>query len=318
MPRAREFEIIERYFTRAPSAGAVAVGIGDDAAIVDPPGPIAVAVDMLVAGTHFPDGLPARAIGHRALAVNLSDLAAVGAKPRWATLALSLPRVDADWLAEFAGGFFALADRFGVDLIGGDTTRGPLTVAVGILGEAAPAPLLRSGGRVGDRVLVSGTLGASAAGLACLAAGESDPSKEMRDLIERFCYPEPRVDLGLALAGLAHAGIDISDGLVADLGHICERSGCGAALELDALPLPESGLAVSSRERCRELALYGGDDYELCFTVAPADLGRVREAAAAAGTAVTEIGELTATPGIAGHDHGTSVALEPRGFEHFE
>ena len=317
MPLAREFEIIERYFTRAAADNAVAVGIGDDAAIVETQGPVAWAVDTLVAGTHFPDALPARAVGHRALAVNLSDLAAVGAKPRWATLALSLPGADADWLDGFAGGFFALAERFGVSLVGGDTTRGPLTVTVGVIGEAPSAPMLRSGGRAGDRILVSGTLGAGAAGLACLV-GDSSPTPDARALIERFSYPEPRVDLGLALAGLAHACIDISDGLVADLGHICRQSGLGAVIELDSLPLPESGLAVFSRERCRELALYGGDDYELCIAVAPADVARAREAAVAAGTAVAEIGELTAAPGIVGRHGDSSMALEPKGFAHFE
>jgi thiamine-monophosphate kinase len=346
MPRAREFEIIERYFARAVSDGAVAVGIGDDAAIIETQGPVAWAVDMLVAGTHFPAGLPARAIGHRALAVNLSDLAAVGAKPRWATLALALPEADAAWLDDFAGGFFALAERFGVSLIGGDTTRGPMTITVGVIGEVPLRPLLRSGGRAGDRILISGTLGAGAAGLVCLAGGESGvPSPSAgepktagaptpsgaptpadapkmadarSDLIERFSYPEPRVALGLALADIARAGIDISDGLVADLGHICERSGVGAAIELDSVPLPESALALFSRERCLELALQGGDDYELCVAVAPADLGRARDAAAAAGTAVTEIGELTAARGIVGRRGGSSVMLEAQGFEHFE
>jgi thiamine-monophosphate kinase len=372
MPRAREFEIIERYFTRATTDDRIVLGIGDDAAIIDVAGPLAVAVDMLVAGTHFPAGLPARAVGHRALAVNLSDMAAVAARPRWATLALSLSEPDPDWLSGFAAGFFALAERFGVTLIGGDTTRGPLTVTVGILGESSRRPLLRSGGRAGDGIFVSGTPGDAAGGLVCL--GESrEPSKDVGskragsnedrsegsrsevgrsevgrseqghsevrrseagrseggraqgnrpkavdDLIERFCYPEPRVELGLALAGLAHAAIDVSDGLVADLGHVCAGSGCGASLDLDALPLSESLRAVFSPERCLELAVNGGDDYELCFTIAPDDTERAFEAAAAVGIEVTRIGRLTATPGIFGKRAGSSVALEPGGFVHFE
>lgn len=318
MPPAREFEIIERHFTRATDDAAIEVGIGDDAAIIDAKGPLAITVDMLVAGTHFPATLPARAVGHRALAVNLSDLAAVAATPRWATLALSLAEVDRDWLDDFAAGFFALAQRFGVSLIGGDTTRGPLTMAVTVIGEASGTPLLRSGGRVGDRIFVSGTLGGAAAGLACLGQDAGEPSPDRRALIERFCYPEPRVELGLALAGFAHAAIDISDGLVADLGHICAGSGCGAALNLDALPLAPDLLATLPPDRCQALALDGGDDYELCFSVGAADAERTRAAAEAAGTPVTEIGELTASPGIVGRRDGTSIALEPKGFVHFE
>lgn len=318
MPRAREFEIIERYFTRPTADDRIMLGIGDDAAIVDPSGPIAVTVDMLIAGTHFPEATPARAVGHRALAVNLSDLAAIGAKPRWATLALSLPESRSDWLEDFAAGFFTLAQRFGVSLIGGDTTRGPLTMTVELMGDAAPVPMLRSGGRPGDRIFVSGTLGAGAAGLECLLDNDAEPSRDARVLIERFCYPEPRVELGLALAGLAHAAIDVSDGLVADLGHICERSSCGAAIDLDALPLPPNMASVFAPEHCRELALNGGDDYELCFTVAPADADRALEAAAAAGTAITDIGELKAATGIIGRGSGSSAVLEPKGFLHFE
>lgn len=365
MPRAREFEIIERYFTRSPPDDQVTVGIGDDAAILDCAGPIAVAVDMLVAGTHFPESLAPRAVGHRALAVNLSDLAAVAARPRWATLALSLPGADPDWLEQFAAGFFTLAERYGVVLIGGDTTHGPLTVTVGLIGEASRTPLLRSRGRAGDLIFVSGSLGDAAAGLQFLddggeghqgdagegrqgdaGEGREDESGEGRQggagegrqgdagrptpdsadagkstardaLIERFCYPEPRVGLGLALEGVAGAAIDISDGLVADLGHICAESRCGAVIDLEALPLSASLQGRFPPDRCRELALHGGDDYELCFTVTAADAVRLPELAAAAGTTVTEIGELTSAPGIVGCLGGTRMTLEPKGFVHF-
>ena len=317
MPGSSEFEIIERFFTRQQTDAAVRVGIGDDAAVIEARGPIAVAVDTLVAGTHFPEGLAARAIGHRSLAVNLSDLAAVGAKPRWATLALTLPDADVAMIEEFAAGFFGLAERHGLSLIGGDTTHGPLSVTVQVIGDLAHEPLLRSGGRVGDLIFVSGSLGAGAAGLACLDVGESERSADACALIERFSYPEPRVDLGLALGGLAHAAIDISDGLVADLGHLCTQSGCGAEIDLAAVPLSESLLALYPGESGLEFALNGGDDYELCFAVAPADADSVREAAADVGTPVTAIGELTATSAIMGQRDGESRVLEAQGFVHF-
>jgi len=311
-----EFEIIARYFTRRALDPAVRVGIGDDAAIVATEGELAIAVDTLVAGTHFPPALDPAAIGHRALAVNLSDLAAVGARPRWATLALSLRSVDTSWLEAFAQGFFRLADAHGVTLIGGDTTRGELAITVGIFGDSAPAPLLRSGGRAGDRVLVSGTLGDSAAALGHFATAPAQRPPEAEELIRRFAYPEPRVALGRALAGLAHAAIDVSDGLLADLGHICRQSGCGAVVDLDALPLSPALLNLHP-ERAESFALSGGDDYELCFTVAPRDVGQVREIAAGLGTAVTEIGELTAETGMRGRRGDTTHPLVATGYVHF-
>jgi thiamine-monophosphate kinase len=317
MPQSREFEIIERYFTRTTTDSAIRVGIGDDAAVVEAAGSVAIAVDTLVAGTHFPAGLAAKAIGHRSLAVNLSDLAAVAARPRFATLALTLPAVDESWIEAFAAGFFELAERHGVSLIGGDTTRGPLSVTVQLIGELAGAPLLRSGGQVGDRVFVSGSLGASAAGLACFGAKESEQTADAIKLIERFSFPEPRVALGLSLAGLAHAAIDISDGLVADLGHICAMSNCGAVIALDEVPMGESLRALYPGESGLEFALHGGDDYELCFTVAPADAGRVSEVAAECATPVTEIGELRAETGITGRHDGKTRVLEAQGFVHF-
>lgn len=318
MPRAREFEIIERFFTRAPTDVAVTLGIGDDAAVVESPGPIAIAVDTLVAGTHFPEQLEARAVGHRSLAVNLSDLAAVGATPRWATLALTLPSVDERWIEEFASGFFALAGRYRVSLIGGDTTRGPLSVTVQVIGEQSHAPMLRSGGKVGDRIFVSGSLGAGAAALDCFGGDASTRSAAATALIQRFSYPEPRVDLGLALGGLAHAAIDISDGLVADLNHLCTQSGCGAVVDLDSLPMSEALRSLYPVEQAEQLALHGGDDYELCFAVAPADAKRVTAVAVSAGVPVTAIGELTATGTIEGRRDGSSAELVPRGFVHFQ
>jgi thiamine-monophosphate kinase len=317
MPRSREFEIIERFFTRPVTDAAIEVGIGDDAAVVVPQGRLAVAVDMIVAGTHFPPETPARAIGHRCLAVNLSDLAAMGARPRWATLALSLPTSDLAWVEEFAAGFFSLADRFGVSLIGGDTVRGPLSATVEVIGDVSTDPLLRSAGRIGDLVFVSGSIGDSAAALQCLGGGASE-TEAGRALIERFRYPEPRVDLGLALRGVAHAMIDISDGLVIDLGRICEQSRCGAEIEPASLPLSEPLRSAFPGERGIELALHGGDDYELCFSAAAADLDRVLGIASGVGTPVTPIGRLTAGAGVTALANGRTVALRPQGFDHFD
>jgi thiamine-monophosphate kinase len=317
MPQPGEFEIIGRWFTRPLNDAAVQVGIGDDAAIVDSAGPLAIAVDMLIAGTHFPAELAADAIGYRALAVNLSDLAAMGARPRWATLALSLPEADATWLENFGNGFFRLAERFGVSLIGGDTTRGPLTATVQLIGNAPERPLLRSGGRPGDRIFVSGTLGDSAAALEHFATPVAERSADAAFLLERFGYPKPRVALGRALAGLAHAAIDISDGLLADLGHLCRQSDCGAAVDLERLPLSPALRSLYAAERAEEFALHGGDDYELCFSVAPVDIVQVQSIAAETATVITDIGELTGDGAITGRRDGHSVPLESKGFVHF-
>lgn len=315
MREPREFEIIGRYLTREGHDGAVRVGIGDDAAVVAPEGDLAIAVDMIVGGTHFPETLAADAVGHRALAVNLSDLAAVGARPRWATMALCLPGGDESWVSAFADGFFRLAGQFGVTLIGGDTTRGPLAVTVQVIGDQSTEPLLRSGGMSGDLVFVSGSLGDAAAGLECLQGGIE--TKDAASLVECFSYPVPRVDLGLALAGLAHAAIDISDGLVSDLGHVCRQSGCGARIDIDRLPLSRA-LRSLGDTRAIEHALNGGDDYELLFTIAADDAGRVREAAAVSGTPVTEIGVLTGNGPLVGIRDGSEFELEARGFRHFD
>lgn len=312
-----EFEIIERWFTRPSPDPDLRVGIGDDAAIVDTSGPLAIAADMLIEGTHFPPALPADAIGHRVLAVNLSDLAAVGARPRWATLTLSLTRADTDWLDAFAAGFFRTAERFGVSLIGGDTTRGPLTMSLQLIGNAAEPPLLRSGGMPGDRIFVSGTLGDSAAALEQFATAEAERSAEACALIERFSYPEPRVELGRALVGSAHAAIDISDGLLADLGHVCRQSGCGAVIDLDSLPLSGALTAVCAGDRAEAFALTGGDDYELCFCAAPGETNAIREIAERVGVPVTEIGELTAGEGISGRRGHRRVELPASGYVHF-
>jgi thiamine-monophosphate kinase len=314
-----EFELIARHFTR-PSPAAL-LGVGDDAALLRPrPGfDLAISTDMLVAGRHFfPDDDP-RELGHKTLAVNLSDLAAMGATPRWALLALALPEADDAWLARFSDGFFGLAARHGVDLIGGDTTRGPLNLCVTILGEVpAGGALRRDGARPGDDIWISGELGGAALGLHHLRDGLclADPGRTA--CLARLHAPEPRVALGQALIGLANAAIDISDGLLADLGHILECSGCGAEMAFDLLPRA-SGLAGSCDPAlARRCLLAGGDDYELCFTAPSALREAVEQAAGQAHVGVTRVGVIKSEPGLRVFGAaGEVLDIEERGYDHF-
>jgi thiamine-monophosphate kinase len=316
MPGLDEFEIIARYFSRQPGEGVI-LGVGDDAAILDVDEPIVVAVDTIVGGVHFPPDLRAHAIGYRALAVNLSDLAAMGAKPRWATLALTLPTADESWLEGFAAGFFELATQFGVGLVGGDTTRGPLTASVQLIGTLPSGQALRrSGGRAGDDVYVTGTLGDAAGALPLLARGGTATEAET-ELITRFEYPSPRVDAGLKLASVAAAAIDVSDGLVADLGHICRQSGCGARIDLERLPLSRALRGIYAAERAVDFALGGGDDYELCFTAPRKQAAAVAAALAECATPFTRIGELVTGNEVVFCRGGRPVALTVSGYTHF-
>jgi len=299
-----EFEIIARYFSR-PARSAV-LGVGDDAALVAPAAgmQLAVSTDLLLEGRHFAVGADARRLGHKSLAVNLSDMAAMGAAPRWATLALALPEGDERWLGAFADGFYALAERFGVDLVGGDTTRGPRSICVTILGELpAGQALRRDGARPGDDVWVSGELGGAAYAL-------SDSRDE--GAAKRLHEPEPRVALGERLRGIASSAIDVSDGLAQDLGHILERSGVGATVEYARLPKHRIADAALER-RC---VLSGGDDYELLFT-APA--GRRGDIERMGGEPMlTRIGEIRpASDGLAVLDARGAPMLLERGFDHF-
>jgi thiamine-monophosphate kinase len=313
-----EFEIIAQYFTRPPGDAAVVLGVGDDAAVIDVREPIVVAVDTLVGGVHFPPELAAHAIGYRALAVNVSDIASMGARPRWATLALTLPGFDADWLEGFAAGFFELAARCGVALVGGDTTRGPLTVTVQLIGTLAGGrALTRAAGRAGDDVYVTGTLGDAAAAIPLLAAGPREWSAAEQMLVDRFRYPPPRVEAAVAVAAHAAAAVDVSDGLVADLGHICERSGCGARVDLERLPLSPALLDVCGRERAEQFALGGGDDYELCFTAPRGQRAAVEAALASSATPLRRIGELVAEPGVVCCRDGRPVPVDVAGYRHF-
>ena len=320
---AGEFALIDKYFAR-PTPSAV-LGPGDDCALVQPtPGrQLAVTTDMLVAGTHFlPDTNP-RNLGWKALAVNLSDLAAMGATPRWVTLAGALPAIDEAWIAAFADGFFACAREYGVDVIGGDTTKGPLNVCITALGEVEPGRALRrDGAQVGDQIWVSGRPGLAALGLAHLQGKVALPEPWPRLCVAALEKPRPRVALGQALLGIASAAIDVSDGLLADLGHICERSCCAAAVKLVQLPHLPKGETYDAdlRRIALECQVAGGDDYELCFTAPGAlslDIARI---AARLELPLWHIGEIVAGPTgeVTVYDPDAQpVSFDRQGYDHF-
>ena len=294
MPSLSEFELIRRYFTHRTLR--TTLGVGDDAALVRPASgmELAISADMLVEGRHFRPRADPALLGHKSLAVNLSDMAAMGARPRWATLALALPRADARWLEAFAGGFMKLARAHRVDLVGGDTTRGPLTICVQIMGEVKRGQALRrDAAKAGDDIWVSGELGAAALAVAAAEGRIKLPRGELRVLEQRLHAPTPRVSLGLALAGVARSAIDISDGLLADLGHVCERSALAAVIEWEALPATPFVRAQAQHSDAAVRALLaGGDDYELCFTAPRARRARVLAAAKRARTGVALIGRI--------------------------
>jgi thiamine-monophosphate kinase len=315
-----EFRLIDTLI--APRAGVrsdVLLGIGDDAALVlPPPGEaLVLALDTLVEGVHFLPSILPETLGYRLAAVNLSDLAAMGACPRWATLGLTLPAADAAWITAFMAGLESAFAPWQVALVGGDTTRGPLTLSLQLSGSVpAGKALTRHGAHPGDRVFVSGTVGDAAAGLALAVAGKPGDANT-GFLINRFERPEPRLALGLALRGVASACIDVSDGLLADLGHILARSHCAARVDLTALPLSAALTAVVSHATALEHALGGGDDYELCFTVPAAALASL-DALRHAGHVFTCIGEVVAGEGLVLlDDAGAAVASGVRGYRHF-
>lgn len=262
-----EFELINRYFVPlGHSSPSLIMGIGDDAAIVSFPQPVAITMDTLVEGIHFLHDDPPETIGHKVLAVNLSDLAAMGASPSSYLLAITLPKAEDAWLGAFAQGMSTLADRYGVTLIGGDTTSGPLSITVTAIGDIDPHRCLkRDAAKIGDDIYVTGTLGAAALFILSRKEGIVLSDSALAACQTAYQCPSPRVELGQALLGYAHACIDISDGLVADLGHILKASQVGATLDLNAIPLAQA-LSVLTQDRAQALAISGGDDYELCFT----------------------------------------------------
>ena len=314
MSELGEFALIARYFKRPgrPLGAGVALGVGDDCALLKPGAgmQLAVSSDMLVSGRHFFADVDPRTLGHKALAVNLSDLAACGAKPLGFTLALALPDASAEWLAAFSEGLFALADAHGCTLVGGDTTRGPLNICITVFGEVPPGrALLRSGAQAGDDIYVSGTLGDAALALLALQGKVDLPPDLLAQTRKRLEMPTPRVELGMALLGIATAAADVSDGLLGDLGHILEQSGKGAtihtavAIELIAAYANPTGVAGPFDPKIPsatllQCALAGGDDYELVFTAAATQRDAVQRAANAAGVPVTRIGTITPQAGL--------------------
>lgn len=313
-----EFDIIARYFANRRSRGDVLLGIGDDAAVLDvrPDRKLVVAMDTIVDGVHFPSGTAAADIGYRALAVNLSDLAAMGAEPAWMTLSLSLPEANASWLEGFAAGLFEIADRFDVALVGGDTVKGPLVVTVQVAGWVEPDRwLMRSGARPGDLVYVSGVVGAAAAGLAVIQQQLPDTAAAV-ELRQRFLRPEPRVALGRSLRTIASAALDVSDGLLTDLGKLCAASGCGANIDVDLLPRSAAMTQVFAPDACVDYALAGGDDYEILFTVAPRQAPRVERELSAI-CACTQIGVITSHGGVECRQGQRPYAIERTGYDHF-
>ena len=321
-----EFDLIARYFTRP--VRHAALGVGDDCALLAPrPGmQLAISSDMLVEGRHFFADVDPEALGHKALAVNLSDLAACGARPLAFTLALALPRADEAWLAGFSKGLLALADAHGCELVGGDTTQGPLNICITVFGEVpAGQALLRSGARAGDDIYVSGTLGDARLALEALLGHIHLPGELLAQARQRLERPTPRVALGLALRGIASSAMDVSDGLLGDLGHILRASGVGADIDTDetskliaARALFTSATARFDMELLRQCTLAGGDDYELAFTAPPALREAVAGAAATAATPVARIGRISAEPGLRLADaQGRPLAGRYASFDHF-
>ena len=321
-----EFDLIARYFTRP--AQRAALGVGDDCALLQtaPGMQLAVSSDMLVQGRHFFADVDPRTLGHKALAVNLSDLAACGATPLAFTLALSLPHIDEAWLQGFSSGLWALADRHGCELVGGDTTQGPLNICITVLGEVPRGQaLLRSGAQVGDDLYVSGTLGDARLGLDALLGNISLSPEALTQARSRLEQPTPRVSLGQALRGIATAAIDISDGLVGDLGHVLKASGVGAWIDTSvAMTLIAAGASKTcgsglfDAQKKLEYVLAGGDDYELAFTAPAAHRQAVEAASRASQTRVTRIGQIEQALGLRLVDaHGQPVVCDFRSFDHF-
>jgi thiamine-monophosphate kinase len=315
---AGEFELIARHFTRP--VRRAALGVGDDCALVVPtPGmQLAVSSDMLVEGRHFLSTVAPARLGHKAQAVNLSDLAACGAEPLAFTLALALPRGDDAFAAGLAQGLFALAEAHGIELVGGDTTAGPLNLCLTVIGQVpAGQALLRSGARVGDRLWVSGRLGDARLALEVFRGTLALAGEHFEQVRQAMELPQPRVALGLALRGLATSAIDLSDGLTGDLGHVLARSGVGATVQVDQIPRSATLAALPAplQQRC---LLTGGDDYELLFTAAPGRDAEVHAAGERAGVAVTAIGHIEAAPGLRLVDaQGRPVITSERAFDHF-
>lgn len=312
-----EFELIAKYFTRPAAAD---LGVGDDAALirVRPGCQLAVSADMSVAGTHFFADIDPFAIGWKSMAVNVSDMAAMGAEPKWATLSIALPALDESWLQGFSQGLFACADAFGVSLIGGDTTRGPLNIAINIMGEVPQSQALqRKGAQAGDDVWVSGVLGLAALWLQHRLGKLEIHAEELPALASAMHHPQPRVALGLALRGVATAALDISDGLLADLDHILAASAVGAELDWAAIPKPVLLQTTLSASVLQQVVLAGGDDYELCFTAAPQHRDVLQALSSRLAVPLSRIGQITAQAGLRVLNGEAHIDLSQKGYDHF-
>ncbi|HWH49314.1 MAG TPA: thiamine-phosphate kinase [Burkholderiales bacterium] len=314
-----EFDLINRYFNRPTRH--TSLGVGDDAALlaVTPGHELAASTDTMVEGVHFFAEAEPDSLGHKVLAVNLSDMAAMGANPKWAMLALTVPKADEAWFEGFARGFFALAAEHDVDLIGGDTARGPRNICVQIMGEVLRGQALRrDGARVGDDIWVSGDVGAAAAAVAHLKGALRLSGPLLSHCLARLNRPAPRVALGRMLIGVANSAIDISDGLLGDLGHICERSGVGAAIEFAAIPCAAELMPLRGHALVTRAILTGGDDYELCFTAVAGRRSEIEALSARAGLALTRVGRIVAERGIVVADEtGKPMSVQDGGFDHF-
>ena len=316
-----EFDLIARYFTRPALTPAVSLAVGDDCALLQPRAghELAISTDMLVEGRHFFQQADANALGHKSLAVNLSDLAAMGAQPLAFTLALALPSIDESWLSAFSNGLFALAEQHNIALIGGDTTKGPLTISITIFGEIPIGKALRrSHAQAGDDIWVSGTLGDARLALSALQAKLALDANALNQAAQHLHRPTPRNALGLALRDIAHAAIDVSDGLLGDLHHVLKQSNVGATLKADDLPLGRILKSTQTTTVCHEFALNGGDDYELCFTAPTTKREAVLHAAKISNTPVTRIGQITAAREVKIlNAAGVALAISSNSYDHF-
>jgi thiamine-monophosphate kinase len=313
-----EFDIIARYFAKQASRRDVLLGVGDDAAVLEVRADrkLVVALDTIVEGVHFPVGTAAADIGYRAVAVNLSDLAAMGAEPAWMTLSLSLPNADEAWLDGFAAGLFEIAVNHGVALVGGDTVKGPMVITVQIAGWVEPDRwLTRSAARPGDLVFVSGVPGEAAAGLAVVQQGLPMDESALH-LARRFLRPEPRVALGRRLRSIASAAMDVSDGLLTDLGKLCKASACGAQIDVESLPRSAAMQRMFSNDDCVDYALAGGDDYEILFTVPPERQSEVTSLPVTLPTC-TQIGVITAGSAVQCRQGNRPYTVKRQGYDHF-
>lgn len=316
-----EFELIRQYFASIYSNRRdVKLGIGDDAAVLRTPEDqhLVVTVDTLVQGIHFDEGCAPENLAHKSLAVNLSDLAAMGAEPAWVTLSLTIPETDVVWLSTFSETFAKLCHHYDIQLIGGDTCRGPLSITVQAMGFAPDGcALQRSNAQPGDLIYVTGTLGDAGAGLSLLNEQRTDYTKSERVLIERLEKPTPRLETGILLRKLANAAIDISDGLVQDVRHIIDTSELGAVIEVSDLPLSEAMLKNYNLKQAQSLAMTAGDDYELCFTVSPDNQDKLERVLATTSCPITQIGRITTTKGLQLRNSEGLEESKLTGFDHF-